>query len=106
MADSLSIEPVAADEPIVVIDPSIYTISDASSNREAVEELKAHFATVPRWELEKELGSGSYGAIVLIKKMHWSGRVERLAVKRAINTEGEIQLRNEIEWVKVRIADH
>lgn len=45
--------------------------------KEAVEELKKHFATVPRWEFEIPLQEGLNGVVVRIKKRRLFGGVQR-----------------------------
>lgn len=65
-------------------------------------ELRDHFARIPDWDFECHLSQGSYGVVVRIKKSGLSGRIKRLAVKRALGDGVEAgQLRNEIKWLKV-----
>ena len=68
-------------------------------------DLQSHFATIPRWEIEKILQPGGYGVVARVKKesRRRDGHVRRLAVKRALIGGQEANaLRNEISYLKVR----
>ncbi|KAJ3565478.1 hypothetical protein NPX13_g7489 [Xylaria arbuscula] len=66
--------------------------------------IQRHFETSTYWEFEKSLGNGGYGlAILLRQKAGFGSDGRRIALKVALPREAQ-SLRDEINWLKVRIA--
>lgn len=70
---------------------------------QTAEELKQYFDQQERFEFERALGHGAYGITskVLDKK---TNPPRRLAVKRALGSDTERELQNEIRYLKVSDA--
>ncbi|KAI1502180.1 hypothetical protein F5X99DRAFT_408360 [Biscogniauxia marginata] len=86
---------------------SFIDLTDPDESQRVVDELKRHFATIPIWEYEKYLGDGEYAVTILVKEKDPSGPGQRVAIKRGKGINGEIQLRNEIKWLRrLRGAEH
>lgn len=84
-------------------DASLIDLEDESRGVAIAADLREHFARIPGWDFECHISEGAWGVVVRIRKSGLSGRIHRLAVKRALgNGDEEDQLRNEIKWMKVR----
>ncbi|KAF2964689.1 hypothetical protein GQX73_g8870 [Xylaria multiplex] len=87
----------------IMAPPQVVDLADADDDDAQViyHELQSCFARSNRWECEKLLGSGAYGAAVLVKERNADqGHARRVVLKRALGA-GIDELKAEIAALKL-----
>ncbi|KAK7754922.1 RNA-splicing factor [Diatrype stigma] len=89
-------------------EPIFVDLEDEDRGESIIAELRDHFATIPDWDFECHLSQGAYGVVVRVKKRHSSGRIERLAVKRALGPVIAMEYLENGSWLRLmqRVQAH